>query len=86
MHIHAQSIVELDDKVDLVCSGSDLHVAITTSITISIPFRTCLKLSGWAEDVPVHGQGACDLAEVRLNEAEVRNALEVQAAELEVRP
>ena len=41
---------------------------------------------GVAEDVPVHGQGACDLAEVRLNEAEVRNALEVQAAELGVRP
>ena len=41
---------------------------------------------GVAEDVPAHGQGACDLAEVRLNEAEVRNALEVQAAELGVRP
>ena len=37
MHIHAQSAVELDRKVVLVFSGSDQHVAITISITISIP-------------------------------------------------
>ena len=37
MHIHAQSIVELGRKVVLVCRGSEQHVAITTSITISNP-------------------------------------------------
>ena len=40
MHnILAQRLVEIDHEVDLVCSGSDLHVAITTSITISITFE-----------------------------------------------
>ena len=38
--------VDIDDKVDQVCSRSDLHVAITTLITISIPLRACLELSG----------------------------------------
>ena len=36
MHIHAQTQVELDRKAVRVFSGSDQHVAITTSITISI--------------------------------------------------
>ena len=36
MHIHAQSIVDLDRKVDRMLSGSDQHVAITNSITTSI--------------------------------------------------
>ena len=37
MHVHAQSTVELDRNVVLVLSGSDQHVAITTSITTSSP-------------------------------------------------
>ena len=36
MHIHAQKIVELVRQGVLVLSGSDQHVAITTSTTISI--------------------------------------------------
>ena len=35
MHIHAQSQVELDRTVVRVVSGSDQHVAITTSINTS---------------------------------------------------
>ena len=47
--IHAQSIVELDRKVVRVLSGSVQHVAITTSITISIALSTCMELSGCGE-------------------------------------
>ena len=36
MHIHAQSLVELNRKASYVCNGSDQHAAITTSITNSI--------------------------------------------------
>ena len=36
MHIHAQTQVELDRKAFSVLGASDQHVAITTSITISI--------------------------------------------------
>ena len=36
MHINAQTQVELDRKAVCVFSGSDQHVAITTSLTISI--------------------------------------------------
>ena len=35
MHIHAQTTVELDREEVRVFSGSDQHVAITTSITTS---------------------------------------------------
>ena len=35
VHIHAQTTVELDRKEVRVCSGSDQHVAITTSIATS---------------------------------------------------
>ena len=35
MHIHAQTTVELDREEVRVLSGSDQHVAITTSITTS---------------------------------------------------
>ena len=45
VHIHAQSIVELGRKVVLVCRGSEQHVAITTSITISNPLFSWLMLS-----------------------------------------
>ena len=36
VHIHAQTQMEVDRKAVRVLSGSDQHVAITNSITISI--------------------------------------------------
>ena len=45
--MHAQNRVELDRTGVLVFSGSDQHVAITTSTTTSIPLlQVCMMLSG----------------------------------------
>ena len=50
MHIHAQSIVELDRKEVLVFSGSEEHAAITISITTASPIFSCLMLSKGRSD------------------------------------
>ena len=55
--MHAQSIVELNRKTGLVCSGSDQHVAITTSITISIPSTLAIIGIASARTLNVCGSG-----------------------------